>query len=177
MYSKLGVSDPFDVITACVKINKYINNTKTVSALNSYFLLDFKGNNLLKNMFCPTDKEKFSHEKFRLLFPGETSCNYCAKKPTVRAECFHVSIIRQTLTWTTGSLVHTDVNACNCTQDCMNTIRESAQKVDHERKIPCRLFASRGWISWVMMSGTGCIEQCPLSQLSSIILPTYWRVA
>ena len=33
--------------------------------------------------------------------------------------------------------VHTDVNACNCTQGCMNTVRDPAVKVDSGRKIPC----------------------------------------
>ena len=34
--------------------------------------------------------------------------------------------------------VRTDVNACDCTQECTNTVRESALKVDSWRKIPCR---------------------------------------
>ena len=34
--------------------------------------------------------------------------------------------------------VCTDVNACNCTWGCMDTVRESALKVDSGRKIPCR---------------------------------------
>ena len=34
--------------------------------------------------------------------------------------------------------VRTDVNVCNCARSCMDTIRESALKVDSERKIPCR---------------------------------------
>ena len=32
---------------------------------------------------------------------------------------------------------HTDVNACSCTSGCMDTIKESALKVDSGRKIPC----------------------------------------
>ena len=32
---------------------------------------------------------------------------------------------------------HTGVNACDCTQGCMDTLRESALKVDSGRKIPC----------------------------------------
>ena len=35
--------------------------------------------------------------------------------------------------------VLTDVNACGCTQGCMDTVRESALKVDSGRKIPCRI--------------------------------------
>ena len=34
--------------------------------------------------------------------------------------------------------VCTDVNACDCTRGCMDTVREFALKVDSGRKIPCR---------------------------------------
>ena len=34
--------------------------------------------------------------------------------------------------------VPTDVNACDCTRGCPDTVRESALKVDSGRKIPCR---------------------------------------
>ena len=34
--------------------------------------------------------------------------------------------------------VCTNVNACNCTWWCADTVRESALKVDSGRKIPCR---------------------------------------
>ena len=34
--------------------------------------------------------------------------------------------------------VHTGVNACGCTQECTDTVRESALKVDSGRKTPCR---------------------------------------
>ena len=33
---------------------------------------------------------------------------------------------------------YTYINACNCTRGCTNTVRESALKVDWEKKIPCR---------------------------------------
>ena len=33
--------------------------------------------------------------------------------------------------------VHTDVNACDCTRGCTDTVRESALKVDSRRQIPC----------------------------------------
>ena len=33
--------------------------------------------------------------------------------------------------------VHTDVNACDCTQGCTDTVRESALGVDSGRKISC----------------------------------------
>ena len=34
--------------------------------------------------------------------------------------------------------VRTDVNACDCTRVCTDTIREAALKFDSGRKIPCR---------------------------------------
>ena len=34
--------------------------------------------------------------------------------------------------------VRKDVNACDCTRECTDTVRESALKVDCGRKIPCR---------------------------------------
>ena len=34
--------------------------------------------------------------------------------------------------------VRTDVNACDYTRGCTDTVRESALKVDSGRKIPCR---------------------------------------
>ena len=34
--------------------------------------------------------------------------------------------------------VRTDVNACDCTRECTDTVRESSLKVDSGRKIPCR---------------------------------------
>ena len=34
--------------------------------------------------------------------------------------------------------VSTDMNACDCTRGCTDTVRESALKVDSGRKIPCR---------------------------------------
>ena len=34
--------------------------------------------------------------------------------------------------------VRTDVNAYDCTRGCVDTVRESALKVDFGRKIPCR---------------------------------------
>ena len=62
-----------------------------------------------------------------------------ATQPTVLVGCFSISIIKRTLTWTTGSWT--------CAQmwmhaiahgGCTDTVRESALKVDSGRKIPCR---------------------------------------
>ena len=33
--------------------------------------------------------------------------------------------------------LRTDANACSCTQECMDTVTESALKADSGRKIPC----------------------------------------
>ena len=33
--------------------------------------------------------------------------------------------------------VRTEINACDCARGCTDTVRESALKVDSERKIPC----------------------------------------
>ena len=38
--------------------------------------------------------------------------------------------------------VHTDVNACNSTRGCTDTVGESALKVDSRRKISCRTWES-----------------------------------
>ena len=45
------------------------------------------------------------------------------------------------------SNVRTDVNACDCTRGCADTVRESALKVDSGRKIPYRVGESnlRQW--------------------------------
>ena len=79
----------------------------------------------------------FSHEKFRFLSLGKASCDSRAIQPMVHTGCFSVSIIHQTLTWTISNK-DTDVNACDCTWGCTDTIRESTLKVDSGRKIPCR---------------------------------------
>ena len=48
----------------------------------------------------------------------ESSCDSHTTQPPVHAGCFSVSIIHQTLTWTTGSLacIQIVMHACNCTQ-------------------------------------------------------------
>ena len=71
------------------------------------------------------------------LWKGDAA-NSHATQPTVHTACFGVSIIHQTLTWTTGSLM--------CIQMLMHAIahggvrthvREPALKVEFGRKIPC----------------------------------------
>ena len=79
--------------------------------------------------------------KIKVAFPGESQLRQsCAIQPTVHAGCFSVSIIHQTLTWIFH--MHTDVNACDCTRGCTDTVRESALKADSGRKIPCRTWES-----------------------------------
>ena len=82
---------------------------------------------------------EFSHGKFGLLSPGKASCDRVALPNLLcMLGVFSVSVIHQTLTWTTGSLT--------CAQMLMHAIahrgvrthvRESARKVDSGRKIPC----------------------------------------
>ena len=50
-------------------------------------------------------------------------------------ECFHNPPNSEMDYWIFN--VCTDVNACNCRQGCMDTVRESALKADSGRKIPC----------------------------------------
>ena len=46
----------------------------------------------------------FSHGQFGLPSPEKASCDSHSTQPQMHAGCFSVSIIHQTLTWTTGSL-------------------------------------------------------------------------
>ena len=70
--------------------------------------------------------------EIQVAFPGKSQLRQSrATQPKVHVGCFIVSIIHPTLTWTAGSYnVCTDVNACDCTQGCTDTVRESALKVD-----------------------------------------------
>ena len=60
-----------------------------------------------------------------------------ASQPTMHAGYFSVSIIYQTLTWTTGSLLCTQMLTMHANRDVWTHARESALKVDFGRKIPC----------------------------------------
>ena len=83
---------------------------------------------------------RFLPRKIRVAFPGESQLRQSrATQPTVHAGCSSVSIVHRTLTGDYGIFnVRTDVNACDCTRGCTDTVRESALKVDSGRKIPCR---------------------------------------
>ena len=71
-------------------------------------------------------------------FPGESQLQQ-SRYPTQGAcgvfQCFHNPLDSD---MDFGILnVCTDVNACNRTRGCVDTLRESALKVDSGRKIPC----------------------------------------
>ena len=93
--------------------------------------------------------------EIQVAFPGKSQLRQSrATQPKVHVGCFIVSIIHPTLTWTTGSYnVCTDVNACDCTQGCTDTVRESALKVDSGRIIPRRTVESnlRRWRACPML--------------------------
>ena len=73
----------------------------------------------------------------RIAFPRESRLRQShATQPTVLSGCFSASIIHR-VDYRIFN-VCTDVNACDCTQVCRDTRRESARKVDSGRKIPCR---------------------------------------
>ena len=79
----------------------------------------------------------FSHGKFGLLSLGKGSCDRVAPPnlPCILVVFFHIppnSDINYRI-----FNVCTDVNACNCTRGCRDTVRESALRVNSWRKIPC----------------------------------------
>ena len=86
---------------------------------------------------CIVPKE-FLLWEIRVAFPRESQLRQShATQPIVHAGCLSVSIIHRTLTWTTDYGIfnaHTDVNVCHCTWACTDTVKESALKVDSERK-------------------------------------------
>ena len=79
----------------------------------------------------------FSHGKFRLLSPGKAHCDRVAP-PNVRCMLGVLVFLQSPNSGMDYRIliVHTAVNACNCTWGCTNTIRQSALKVDSGRKIP-----------------------------------------
>ena len=76
--------------------------------------------------------------KIRVAFPGESQLRLSrATQPTVHAACFSVSIPNSYTDYRIFN-VRTDIDACGCTRGYTDTVRESALKIDFERKIPCR---------------------------------------
>ena len=82
--------------------------------------------------------------EIRVAFPGKSQLRQsCATQPTVHAGCFSVSRIHRTLTWTTESLTCVQMFMHAIAHGSVRThVRESALKVDHGRKIPCRAVES-----------------------------------
>ena len=76
--------------------------------------------------------------EIQVAFSGESQLQQSrATQPTVHAGCFSVSIIHQTLTWTTGSLTWTQMLMHVIAHGGVQThVRESALKVDTGRDIP-----------------------------------------
>ena len=75
----------------------------------------------------------------RVAFLGESQLRQSrATQPPVHADClcFH-NPPNSDMDYGIFN-VRTDVNACDCTQGCTDTVRGSALKVDFGRKNPCR---------------------------------------
>ena len=77
--------------------------------------------------------------EFRLPFPGKASCDR-VELPNLRCMldvflCFH-NLPNSDMDYGIFN-VRTDVNACDRTRGCTDTVRESAMKVVSGRKIPC----------------------------------------
>ena len=93
---------------------------KTTMEANFYFF--FSLHILFTTVLSQWD---FSHGKFGLLSPGKAGCDSHATQPTVHARCFSVSIIHQTLTWTTRSLM--------CAQILMHAVAHGGYMDTHKR--------------------------------------------
>ena len=90
------------------------------------------------------------------------------------AGCFSVSIIHRTLDRDYRIFnVHTGVNACDCTQGCMDTVRESLLKIDSGRKIPCRTRESNlhRWRDGPMLYQLSYIPTCACGSSISTFIP------
>ena len=86
----------------------------------------------------------FFHGKFMLLSPGKASYDRVTI-PTYGA-CWVFYCIHYPLNSNMDRVifyVYTDVNACNCTRGCTDTVRKSALRADAGRKIPCRTVRSK----------------------------------
>ena len=84
------------------------------------------------HLYCPNDISPM----------GNSGCFPWGKPAatTVHAGYFSVSIIHQTLTWTTGSLMCAQILMhANAHRGVWTHLRKSALKVDSHRKIPCAL--------------------------------------
>ena len=76
--------------------------------------------------------------EIQVSFPGESQLrqlhypSYCARW---MFQCFHNTSNSDMVHGIFN--VHMDTNACDCTQGCVDTVRESALKADSGSKIPC----------------------------------------
>ena len=104
---------------------------------DSYFLTDLSIYFTFYNCIVSVG---FLPWEIRLAFPGESQRRQNrATQPTVHAGRFSVSIIHQTLTWTTRSLTCAQMLKHSITHGGVRThVRESALKVDSGKKIPRR---------------------------------------
>ena len=115
--------------------------TAAAQSILIFYVLSFVTLKKKKKKLFTTVVSKWdsSHGTFGLLSPGKASYDR-VELPNLRCMLgvFGVSIIQRTLTWTDRIFnVRTDVNACDCTRGCTDTVRESALKVDSGGKIPC----------------------------------------
>ena len=82
----------------------------------------------------------FSHGICGLLSPGKANCSRVALPnppgPCLVFWCFH-NTPNSDMEYRIFN-VRTGFDVCDCTRGCIDTVRESALKVDSGRKIPCR---------------------------------------
>ena len=101
----------------------------SVSHLKIFFL------NIITAVLSQWD---FSHGKSRLLSLGKASCDSHATQPTVHAGHCSLSLIQQTLTWSTGSLMCTQMLLPAIPHRGVQAPQESLQwKLTLAEKNPC----------------------------------------
>ena len=83
------------LLIAGISSSTVTHHKKRREKINGHSVICF-----ILQLYCPTEIWKF-----RLVSLGKASCDSHTTQPTVHAGCFNISIIHQTLTWTTGSLM------------------------------------------------------------------------
>ena len=97
---------------------------------------------LFLQLYCPTETSPMRNSgnlprgKSAATKPAATESHYLIYGACWAFSCFHNSPNSDTDDRIFH--VHTDVNACDCTRGCTDTVRESALKVDSGSKISCR---------------------------------------
>ena len=105
-----------------------LSRNNSTTAIKNFFLFFYYCIVLLE--FLPWE--------IRVAFPGESQLRQSrATQPTVHAGSVFPNPPNSGMDYRISN-VRTDVNACDCTPGCTDIVRESALKVDSERKIPCR---------------------------------------